>query len=315
MVLALESGILSEVSWSLNKLIRISASDQRAGSPAYLPAYPTLPTALCEWPEWFLSHANDEDGVTFSPNPKYTVQKRLALNSMLVLKNMALIDENSANILARCQRIRTLVFAILERYQHPTDTTLEFLLAAMDLFRYTIQKWPAAPSPEQVASLVSIVGHSNDRAILISGWGGLHNLLDAFTTTLLANPDSAALAAAIKVLPLHLDPLLTTAALDYMLAHLSYPSLAKAFLHHPAMPQVVRLLAQQLLWDQTRVLESVTSTLGGTPKTMIARNNAIGVFELSREELDEIATQSEPIRVTTWYSFSLSFTQSVDCFL
>lgn len=298
MVLALESGITSEVSWALSRLIRISASDRPT-----LTAFTALPDALCQWPEWFLEHGDDEDSITFSPSPRYTINRRLALNSLLVLKNTA-IGEEGATALAKCQRVRRLLFRTMEQYQRPTDSTLEFLLTAMDIFRYTVQKWPAAPSPDQVNSLVSIVGRSNDRAIMISGWSSLHNLLDTFTTVIHVKPESEALNAAIRVLPLTLDSQLTTAALDYILAHVSHPALAKAFLHHPEMPQVLRLLVQQLLWDQQKLLEPVTVKLGDPVKTAIAQNNAIGLLELSREELDEMSILSEPLRVTKWYSYS-----------
>lgn len=299
MVLALECGIISEVSWSLNRLLRLSASDKFV-----IGMFPTLPDLLSQWPEWFLEHYTDEDSVLFSPSPTYNINRRLALNSLLVLKNAAMGDEG-AGVEARNPRIRSLLFRIMDEFQAPTDSTLEFLLSAMDIFRYTVQKWPAAPTKQQIETLVKIIGHSNDRAILVSGWHALHNLLDTFTTMLLVTPDSEALNAAIRALPVHIDQALTAAALDYILAHVSHPSLAKAFLHHPNMPQVLRVLAHQLLHDQAKLIENVTTMLGAPPKTVIAQNNAIWMLELSREELDELSTLTEPSRVTKWSVLSL----------
>jgi chromatin structure-remodeling complex subunit RSC9 len=305
MVLALESGIVSEVSWSLNRLLRVSASDR-----FHIQLFPTLPALLCQWPEWFLEHIDDEDSLTFSPDPTYTINRRLALNSLLVLKNAALNDtvlkhptitDDAPTFLAKIERVRTLVFAILEKFGHRTDDSVqEAVLTALDLFRYTIQKWPAPPTFEQTQSIVSIVGRSHDRAVLISGWSGLYNLLDTFTTVTHVTPQSEALEAAIRVLPVYVDTHMSYAALDYILAHLSNPSLAKAFLHHPAMPQVLRILAQRLLFDQQKVVEIVNVTLGVPPRTMIAQNNAIGFIELTREELDEMSGMTEPSRVTKW---------------
>jgi chromatin structure-remodeling complex subunit RSC9 len=294
MVLALECGIISEVSWSLNRLLRLSASDRFA-----LGLFPTLPDLLCRWPEWFLEHHQDEDSSLFSPSPSYNINRRLALNSLLVLKNAAMGDDG-AGVEAKNPRVRALVFKLMQEFQIPNDMTLEFLLSAMDIFRYTVHKWPAAPTMEQIETLVGIVGRSNDRAILVSGWYGLHHLLDTFTTTVLVTPTSEALNAAIRALPIHIDQVLTAAALEYILAHVSHPSLAKAFLHHPGMPQVLRVLAHQLLHDQTKIIENVTTMLGTAPKTIIAQNNAIWMLELSREELDELSTLTEPSRVTKW---------------
>ncbi|KAG8795744.1 Chromatin structure-remodeling complex protein rsc9 [Serendipita sp. 399] len=208
--------------------------------------------------------------------------------------------EEGGNGLARSERVRHLMMTILERCQYPTDSTLEFLLAGVDLFRYTIAKWPAPPSAAQIKTLVDIVGRSHDRAVLIAGWSGLHNLLDTFTQTMHVRPTSPALNAAIRVLPIHFDRDLISAALDYILAHVSHPALAKAFLHHPDMPQMLRLLASQLLYDQQRVVDHVKLTLGPPPKTAIAQNNAIGLLELTQEELNALSTLSEPDRVTKW---------------
>jgi len=293
MVLALECGIISEVSWSINRLLRLSASDKFV-----LSMFPTLPSALCRWPEWFLTHSEDEDDSLFSPSPSYNIYRRLALNSLLILKNVAMGDEGV--VVAKTERIRALVIKIMQQFQVPNDSTLEFLLSAMDIFRYTVHKWPAAPRVEEINTFVRIVGRSNDRAILVSGWYGLHHLLDTFTTTVLVTPTSEALNAAIRVLPIHIDQVLTAAALEYILAHVSHPSLAKAFLHHPEMPQVLRVLAHQLLHDQTKIIENVTQVLGTAPKTAIAQNNAIYMLELSREELDELSNLTEPSRVTKW---------------
>lgn len=294
MILALQCGIISEVSWSLNRLLRLSASERFA-----LGHFPTLPDALCHWPEWFLEHADDEDSTSFSLSPEYVIHRRLALNSLLVLKNASLGDDGAV-ILGKYPRLRNLIFTTMEKFQVPNDSKLEFLLTAMDLFRYTIRHWPSPPTLQQTACLVSIVGRSHDRAILISGWLGLHNLLDSFTTVMHITPTSEALDAAIRALPLHIDPHLVGAALDYILAHISHPALAKAFLHHRDMPQVLKLLVHQLLWDQQKTLDSVTVTLGVPPKTAIAQNNAIGMLELTKEELDEMAPLTEPSRVTKW---------------
>jgi chromatin structure-remodeling complex subunit RSC9 len=219
------------------------------------------------------------------------------------------LGDEGAPILGKSKRVKALIFDTLEKFQVPNDSKLEFLLTALDLFRYTIRHWPAPPTPQQVQCLVAIVGLSQDRAILISGWYGLHNLLDTFTTVMHVTPTSEALEAAIRVLPLHIDPHLVGAALDYILAHISNPSLAKAFLHHKDMPQVLKLLAHQLLWDQNKVLESITVTIGVPPKTAIAQNNAIGMLELTKEELDELAPLTEPSRVTKWYVQSPSYTE------
>ncbi|KAG8803994.1 Chromatin structure-remodeling complex protein rsc9 [Serendipita sp. 398] len=296
MLLSLECGIPSEVTWALSRLLMFTATDR-----FHLTQWPTLPAALCHWPEWLLTQEEkmDEDSLNFCPSPDFATNRRFALDSILVLKNMSMTEEGG-NVLARSERVRTLVMRILETCQRPTDSTLELLLGGIDLFRTTIAKWPTPPTPAQITLLIELVGRSHDRAVLISGWLGLHTLLDTFTQTMHVKPTSPALNAAIRVLPIHFDRDLISAALEYILAHVSHPALAKAFLHHPEMPQVLRLLASQLLYDQQRVIDHVKLTLGVPPKTAIAQNNAIGLLELTQEELDSISTLPEPDRVTKW---------------
>ncbi|CCA69438.1 hypothetical protein PIIN_03338 [Serendipita indica DSM 11827] len=294
MILSLESGLEPDVTWAMKHLLHATASER-----FLLGKYPALVPALIRYPEWFLEHADEEDGSTWCPNPEFTTNRRFALNSLLIIKNLSMSEENAA-ILARMERIRTLVFDIMEKCQRPTDSTLEFLLGAIDIFRYTITKWPASPVPEKTKVLVDIVGRSNDRAIMISGWSALHNLLDTFTNVTHVTPESSALNAAIRVLPLHFDQPLSTAALDYILAHVSNPALAKAFLHHPEMPQALKLLTYQLIFDQQKVLEYVKVTVAQPSKTEIAQNNAIGPLELKKEVLDELSALPEPDRVTQW---------------
>lgn len=294
MILALQCGILSEVAWALSRMLRLTASDR-----FNLSHYSLLPDVVCEWPEWFLRHADDEDSINFSPSADYSIKRRLALNSLLVLKNICLSEE-AATTVAKLQRVRNLIRKTLENFQIANDSTQEFLLMAMDIFRLTVQFYPSAPDQEQVATLIDIVGQSNDRAVLIAGLLGLHNLLEHFTSSMHVTPTSPSLNTAIRLLPLTLDRDLAGAALDYMLAHLSHPSLAKAFLHHPDMPQVLRLLGAQLLWDQKGVTDVTTVLIGAEPATAIAPNNAIGVVELTEREKNELGVQAEPERCTQW---------------
>src|SRR5258708_28042877 len=131
-----------------------------------------------------------------------------------------------------------------------------------------------------MSRLISIVANSQDRAAIISGLCGLQNILDAFPNVRHVTPTSGSLKTAIRLLGIMEDRELVLAALEYLLAHLANPSLAKAFLPHPELPAVLRLLILHILYDQNLIAENMVLTVQPPAKDP----NPIASFKLPNSE-------------------------------
>jgi chromatin structure-remodeling complex subunit RSC9 len=299
MLLALRSGVLSEVSWALARLLRFSLSERFV-----LSVWPGLVDALCDWPDWFVAHADDEgeDGNIFSPSPVYSLRRRFALTSLLILKNAAHLDENSIT-LSGSRRVRFLVFMTLNKFRIPSDNKHEFLLGVLEIFRLAVYKYNPPPGLDRMSPLISIIANSQDRAMIISGLYGLQNILDAFPNVRHVTPTSGSLKVAIYLLGITEDRELVLAALEYLLAHLANPTLAKAFLHHPDLSAILRLLVLQILYDQKLIAENVSLTVHSSAKDPSLFNS----FELPKEEMESLTLLLEPGRASEWYVERLIF--------
>ena len=294
MLLALRSGVFSEVSWALVRLLRFSLSDRFV-----LSMWPGLVDALCDWPDWFVAHADDEgeDGSIFSPSPDYSLKRRFAVTSLLILKNSAHLDDNSAT-LSGSRRVRFLVFMTLNKFRIQSDNKHEFRLGVLEIFRLAVYKHNPPPGLDRMSPLISIVANSQDRATIISGLYGLQNILDAFPNVRHVTPTSGSLKTAIYLLGVMEDRELVLASLEYLLAHLANPTLAKAFLHHPDLPGVLRLLVLQILFDQKLIAENVYLPINSSANDP----SLFSSFELPKEEMETLAVVLEPGRASEWYA-------------
>lgn len=303
MLLALRSGVHSEVSWALARLLRFSLSDRFV-----LSVWPGLVDALCDWPDWFVRHGDDEgeDGIIFSPSPDYSLKRRFALTSLLILKNSAHLDENSTT-LSGSRRVRFLVFMTLNKFRIQSDNKHEFLLGVLEIFRLAVYKHNPPPGLDRMSPLISIVANSQDRATIISGLYGLQNILDAFPNVRHVTPTSGSLKTAIYLLGIMEDRELVLAALEYLLAHLANPALAKAFLHHPDLPAILRLLVLQILYDEKLIAENVILSVPSSAKDP----SLLSSFELPKEDMESLALVLEPGRASEWYVWHLSLLGSL----
>lgn len=82
-------------------------------------------------------------------------------------------------------------------------------------------------------------------------------------------------------------------------------SMAKAFLLHPEMPGVLRLLVSFLLKEQQSLEEKVTLDITGNIRTVSSDAVSTRDHELTKDELDSLLSKPEPQRCYDWYAFSL----------
>ena len=129
MLLALRSGIDTEVGWALDRLCRLCNNEQ-----FMLSAIPGLLDALFEWPEWFVEEhrrlateaAEGWEGGSrrmkaaglFALSRERQRQRRHALESIFILRNSALNDPNAKELAAH-KKTKQLVLDAL-RYIAPT---------------------------------------------------------------------------------------------------------------------------------------------------------------------------------------------------
>jgi chromatin structure-remodeling complex subunit RSC9 len=74
--------------------------------------------------------------------------------------------------------------------------------------------------------------------------------------------------------------------------------MAKAFLLHPDMPSVLKLLVSFLLSEQ--VEESVSLDISGPVQTVPALITTTRDHELTKDELDDLLPKPEPQRCYDW---------------
>ncbi|KAF8640376.1 hypothetical protein AX17_000046 [Amanita inopinata Kibby_2008] len=300
MALALRSGIHSEIAWSLDRLSRLCHNEH-----FLLKTIPGLIDSLFEWPEWYVTEgckAMDDMSTLFSSPPEFACQRRFALEALFVLRNSALNDQNAWELHSHS---RTLPFVLnaLHNLDFERDENVEFVLYSMDLMHAMSSRillpsnTPLKANP--VPPLLRIASQSKDRSLII---GSLNALTLIFSNPANAHLSSTspALSASIRYLPLHVDKPLLEACLNYLYVHISYVSMARAFLLHSEMPRVLELLVNILLAEQPSLEETVTLDITGSVHTVPSAHIATRNHELTSEELDSLIEQPEPQRCYDW---------------
>lgn len=336
MLLALRSGIEEEVSWSLERLCRLSLNEQFT-----LASIPGLVDALYEWPEWFLStcdrrtsasstaggrreseadvDADDDDALSaflFAPDPADARKKRHALEALFVLRNAAVGPANAAELSTHGRTRKFIVRAL--KIPCSTDERSQFVLYTVELLQCLASSWVLPPvgkarisdkdkdtvqfsaeaEVNPVPGLERLAGSSKNRALILGALGALTLLYDTPAHAAHSSADSPALATCIRCLPLFQDAALVDACVNFLYAHLSHPPLTKAFLLHPEMPQVLRLLVGYILSQQveeTKIVD-ITGTVRSVPAVKVKPVN----YELTGEELERIGNLQEPDRCSQW---------------
>jgi chromatin structure-remodeling complex subunit RSC9 len=88
--------------------------------------------------------------------------------------------------------------------------------------------------------------------------------------------------------------------MDYLYAHLSSVAMARAFLLHPDMPSVLRLLVMHLVTEQ--IQETITQQVYGPGHILPLEKLTMHEHDLSKDELDALMLLDEPQRCYDWYS-------------
>ncbi|KZV99034.1 hypothetical protein EXIGLDRAFT_668964 [Exidia glandulosa HHB12029] len=299
MLLALRSGIDSEIDWALARLVRLAHMDK-----FLLKSIPGILDELFVWPDWYVDNWDNNDGnaFLFSPDPGLARKRRRALDSLLVLRNTSLNDTN-AQQLAGHRRTRGLVSKALRNLDRTRDSNAEFLLHVLDLL-FSISSnlvvvGSGANNP--IKPLEDIAFTSNNRALIIASLQTLTLILSNTQNSSNLSPTSPALTAALRYLPLFQDKALLSASLEFLHAHLSNQAMTKAFLMHPELAGTLRVLAALLIAEQDQEAVSVDVEQPQSDEEEVGDTSSPRKFvELSGDALTTLAAKDEPERSYEW---------------
>jgi chromatin structure-remodeling complex subunit RSC9 len=273
-----------------------------------LKSIPGLIDGLFEWPEWYIEEGyktSTDTDLLFSLPPDHTKQRRFALESLFVLRNTALNEQNAWE-LSNHSHTMPLILNALHDLPFKQEENTEFILHVIDLYHVIASKLvitPSTPSRSNpIPSLQRFASQSSNRSLIIASLTVLTLTLSNPSNAVNISPDSPALAASIRYLPLFIDKPLIDACLNYFYMHISHMSMAKAFLLHPEMPGVLRLLVSFLLKEQQSLEEKVTLDITGSVRTVSSNTLSTRDHELTKDELDSLLSKPEPQRCYDWYA-------------
>ncbi|TCD62411.1 Chromatin structure-remodeling complex protein rsc9 [Steccherinum ochraceum] len=301
MVLALKSGIDSEIEWSLERLSRLSPDDK-----FQLHAMPGLTDALFEWPDWYVGSGAAECaqiGSLFSLPKELVRRRRFALSSVFILRN-ASMQEMNAGVLAAHSRARSLILFSLHSLPVEVDSNAEFVLYVIEILQSISGTLilPPANSPllaNPVPPLHHMAERSSNRSLILASLSTLTLLLNNPGNAAYISPANPGLIAAVRYLALFAsDRELTEACLDHLYSHLAHPVMAKAFLLHPELSAVLKLLT--LILKSEQLEHEVIVPLGGLVHTAPVTGEVVRNRELSTEESERLLVMAEPDRCTEW---------------
>ena len=301
MVLALRSGIDSEIAWALTRMCRLSKDEK-----FILPLIPGLTDALFEWPDWYVGSGAAEcihRGKLFALPKDLQDRRRYALESVFILRNASLFEENSAE-LATHPRARALILLALHGLDPAVDSNAEFLLYVIEMLQ-SISVTLILPPPNSpllanpVPPLQLIAEESCNRALIIASLSTLSLFLANPPNYGHLDPSSLALNAAVRYLALFAsDRELAETCLNYLYTHLAHPIMAKQFLLHPEISAVLRLLT--LILKSEQVEQDVTIPIGGPVHTAPVVQRTAKYRELGATESEKLMATPEPERCLEW---------------
>lgn len=299
MALSLRSGIHSEVAWSLDRLCRLCHNEHFV-----LKTIPGLIDALFEWPEWYASEgykAGSDARILFSPPPEFSRQRLFALESLFVLRNSSLNDQNAWEIYNHSHTL-PLILNALQNLDAEREENIEFILYCVDLM-HTIPSKIILTSlkPNPLPPLLQMASQTKDRSLIIASLTALTDIFSNSPNASALTSTSPALGASIRYLPLVVDKPLIDACLNYLYTHISHVSMARAFLLHPEMPRVLKSLVNVLIAEQPSLQERVTLDVTGSIQTVPSGHLSTRNHELTKEELDALVELPEPQRCYDWY--------------
>lgn len=300
MLMSLRSGIDSEISWALDRLCRLCNNEQ-----FILAAIPGLTEALFVWPDWYVSSGADECAAKsslFALPKALEKQRRHALESMFILKNSAVNDTNSAE-LAGHNRTRTLILLALHRLKPDTDANTEFMTYVIELLQ-SISTTLILPPPDSpllanpVPPIEALAATASDRTLILTCLRTLTLQMANPANIAHLKPETPALFAALRYLPLLSDKPLVEACINYLYTHLSHPPMTKAFLLHSELAATLKMLVIIILSEQ--VEETVSLPLSGPIHTAPALAETSRVYQMPQEELERLLPIPEPQRCYEW---------------
>ncbi|KAI0031414.1 hypothetical protein K488DRAFT_86847 [Vararia minispora EC-137] len=299
MMLSLRSGILMETAWALDRLCRLCINDQ-----FHFRAIPGLMDVLFDWPEWYIAQASEGGSdrlMLFAPDQEEQRKQRFALDSLFIMRNAALVATNGLDIAAH-KKTKPLILSALHTLRPVNDMDSEFLMLSIDLLHLVAPSWvvPAncTADTNPVSPLVEIVGRSSNRSLIISSLWALHLLFSTPANAVHLSPDSPALEASLRFLPLLSDKPLADACVNYLYTHLSHPPMARAFLLHTSLSTTLKLLVNQIISEQ--LLENVSVTVGKPTETVSSIAMTTKPRDLTAEELNILLAMQEPERCSEW---------------
>lgn len=306
MSLSLRSGIHSEIGWALDRLCRLTHNEQ-----FLFKSLPGLIDGLFDWPEWYVTEGYKEfsdQHILFSPPPDHRRQRRFALESLFVLRNAALHEQNAQELAVHSHTL-PLILNGLHNLDFSRDENQEALLHIIDIFHVVASKFLVSPSSANhinpLPPLISIASQSSNRTMIMTSLTALVALLSNSANAVHIPSALPALEASLRYLPLFIDKPLVDTCLNYLYMHVSHPPLARAFLLRPEMPGVLKILVSLLLSEQHNLEEKVTVDVTGTIHTVPSTAQATRDHELTKEELDGLVEKSEPQRCYDWYVFKI----------
>jgi chromatin structure-remodeling complex subunit RSC9 len=302
MTLSLRSSIHSETTWALDRLCRLVHNDQFS-----FRTIPGVIDALFDWPLWYVTegfkHVKDSD-VLFSSSPALARQCRFALESLFVLRNGALHEPNARDLYAHRNTMQLILYG-LHNLDHSADENVEALLHIIDIFNVVASKLHVVvanpPRLNPIPPLLRIASESQNRTMIMSSLEALSFLLTNPMNAVHLSPKSPALTAGIRYLPLIGDKALIESCLNYLHCHISHPFMARSFLLHPEMPNVLRILTSLILHEQHGLEKTFTLDKSGPVYAVPSSTQILRNHELSQEELEELLAKPEPERCYDWY--------------
>ncbi|KAF8603967.1 hypothetical protein BDV93DRAFT_472354 [Ceratobasidium sp. AG-I] len=319
MVLALRSGIPSEVGWSLTRLGVLS---HQWGNRFSLQNMPGSLDALFIVPDWYIEHAPTDvvEEELLSPDKETWTRRSHALEALLILRNAALEETNFRPVVEHPHTVPFIRDALIKLV--PIETHAEFIVYTLELLHalgpHLVVPLPPATgdSATQASSkkkhkrkrkekpaipisrIAEISATTDDRALIIASLSALTALVTVPANTPHIDSCSLALDAALRYLPLTQDRPLLVTALDYLFAHLSYAPASKAFLMNPKMPETVKLLVAILRLEQREEYRS--QELPAVPVAASSAPPTHKDYELSLDELQKLIPIPEPARSIQW---------------
>lgn len=310
MLLALRSGIDDEISWALDRLCRLCHNEQ-----FLLSAIPGLTDALFVWPDWYVASGINETPpsahLLFALPKHQDIQRRHAIESMFILRN-ASVNAPNAQELTNHRRTRSLILLALHRIGPDTDMNTEFLVYVIELL-HSISASGALHMPPVDAPILAtplpplqILAASSDRSLAIASLNTLSLIFSTPHNAIHLSPYASALDASLRYLPLLTDRPLVDAAVNYLYVHLSHPAMTKAFLLHPRLSGILKLLVTILLVEQTE--ENVEIAIGQPPAVVPKEPPTIVDHTLTEQEMASLLQLPEPNRCYEW--MKLTFVSS-----